>query len=140
MKKIILVEDNPAMVEIYREYFRKTGYDVELAKNAREIIQEFASIKSGQSEKPDLILMDLMLPYAGGVDILKTAKKDENLKGIPIFVFSNYENPDVLKDLERENIKPEKYLIKTNHTPAELIGIIKDHFSREEEKRKTNLA
>jgi CheY-like chemotaxis protein len=138
-KKIILVEDDPGLIDIYREIFQRTSFDVEIAKTGTEMLQESVHIKNGVSMKPDLILLDLMKPGAEGVKILETFKTDPQLKNIPIFVLTNYENPDMEKTLKRNLIWPERYLIKANHTPFELIGIIKTYLGSETEK-KTRLA
>lgn len=128
MKKIILVEDDEGLIDIYREVFQHTGFDIEVARTAKEIKGELDHIMCGLSKMPDLILLDIMLPDAKGTEILRIAKQDPELKRVPVFVLTNYENPDTQKELERQNIKPEKYLIKVNHNPSELIGIINDYF------------
>jgi CheY-like chemotaxis protein len=92
----------------------------------------------GESEKPDLIIMDLMLPYANGAQVLKSIKKSHFTRDIPVFVLSNYQNPDLQNDLDNNELRPEKYLIKTEHTPAQIMGIIGQHFAAKEVK--TNLA
>ena len=139
MPKIILVEDNPALIDIYRQVFSRTNFDVELATSAAEIRKEMECMMSGLSQKPDLIIMDLMLPEAHGLDILKLAKRDPELKSIPIFVLSNYENPDMEKDLHREKIWPERYLIKAHYTPAELLATIR-HYLGEKPRINTRTA
>lgn len=140
VKKIILVEDDPGLIDIYREIFLRTSFDVEIAKTGSEILMECYHIRSGASAKPDLILLDLMLPDADGVKILETIKKDSQLNCIPVFVLTNYENPDVEKELRQNKIWPERYLIKANHTPFELIGMIKTYFGSGQAEKKTRLA
>ncbi|HOX30277.1 MAG TPA: response regulator [Candidatus Paceibacterota bacterium] len=139
MKKIILVENDPAAIDVYREIFQKTDFDVEIAQTREEMAEELFLIKHGASLRPDLILMDLMRPGSGGSSILEQVKKDVALRKIPIFVLTNYENPDFEKDLQKNRIWPDKYLIKANHTPAELLGLINKHF-KAKQKEKTRLA
>lgn len=134
-KKIILVENDPAAIEVYREIFQKTDFDVEIAKSGREMIQELDLIKNGGSTPPDLILLDLMRPDAGGSKILERVKKDAKLRNIPVFVLTNYENPDMEKDLQKNGIWPEKYLIKANHTPTELLGMINKYLNVSPERK-----
>ena len=128
-KKIILVEDDQQLLAIYRKMFEQTDYDVETATSAHQISEELRLIRMGESEKPDLIIMDLMLPYANGAQVLKSIKKSHFTRDIPVFVLSNYHNNE---------LRPEKYLIKTEHTPAQIMGIIGQHFAAKEVK--TNLA
>ena len=128
-KKIILVEDDQQLLEVYRQMFSGCDYDIEVATSADQISEELRLIRTGASVKPDLIMMDLMLPYANGEQVLKSIKKSYHTKDIPVFVLSNYQNPDLHKSLESQNIFPEKYLIKSNYTPAEIIGLVNQHFS-----------
>jgi CheY-like chemotaxis protein len=139
MKKIILVENDTDAIDMYREIFQKTDFDVELAQTREEMAEELFLIKNGASPRPDLILLDLMRPGAGGSMILEQAKRDMALRGIPIFVLTNYENPDLKKDLKRNHIWPDRYLIKANHTPAELLGII-NKYLKAQPAEKTRLA
>ena len=127
-KKIILAEDDSSLLDVYRQMFKEADYDIEVASTVSELSEELRLIRMGHSQKPDLIILDMMHPNVGGVEILKSIKKSCLTKDIPVFVMSNYHNPDLHCDLERQNIFPEKYLIKTNHTPAQILGIINNHF------------
>lgn len=128
-KKIILVEDDASLLDVYRHIFKGTDYDVEVATTAGEISEELRLIRMGRAAKPDLIIMDLMLPHANGEQVLRSVKKSYLTRDIPVFVLSNYQNPDLHRSLASQNIFPEKYLVKSNYTPAEIIAIINQHFS-----------
>jgi CheY-like chemotaxis protein len=128
-KKIILAEDDKNLLDVYRKMFSVTDYDVEVATSADQISEELRLVRTGNSTKPDLIIMDLMLPYANGEQVLRSIKKSYHTKDIPVFVLSNYQNFDLHESLASQNIMPEKYLIKSNYTPAEIIGLINQHFS-----------
>jgi len=130
MKKIILVESDPKLVDIYRRTFEKTDFDVELASKKDEMLEELRDIRTGTAPKPDLVILDFMLADGNGVEILKAIKKHIITKDIPVFAVTNYQNRDFDRDIAKQNIAPEKYLIKANHTPAELLNIIHDHFNR----------
>lgn len=137
-KKIILAEDDKQLLEIYRQMFLGLDYDIEVATSADQMAEELRLIRMGVSSRPDLIMMDLMLPYANGEQVLKSIKKSFHTKDIPVFVLSDYQNPDFHESLESQNIFPEKYLIKSNYTPAEIIGLVNQHFSAL--RPKTNLS
>ena len=80
-------------------------------------------LKLAATEKPDLILLDLILPRIHGFDVLKKLKEDDETKNIPIIVLTNLEGTgDVEKALE---LGATTYLIKTNYTLEEIIAKIK---------------
>lgn len=127
-KKIILAEDDKLLLDVYRRIFSSTDYDIEVATSSEQMTEELRAIRMGESAKPDLIIMDLMLPNANGSEVLRSIKKSYHTKDIPVFVLSNYQNPDLRRDLESQNIMPERYLIKSNYTPAEILGMVNRHF------------
>ena len=137
-KKIILAEDDKHLLEIYRHMFSGFDYDIEVATTADQMAEELRLVRMGASSKPDLIMMDLMLPFANGQEVLKSIKKSYHTKDIPVFVLSNYQNPDLAESLAAQNIVPEKYLIKSDYTPSEIIGLVNQHFSTL--RPKTNLS
>lgn len=122
--KILLIEDDPATIDIYEEIFRKAGFVIEVLTWGKEGLEALEKIKSGEREKPDLVLLDLILPDINGIEILRKAKSDEDLKDIPFFVLTNYTDPRLEKEIRRLGI--EKYIIKTSCTPSQLAKVIKD--------------
>jgi len=128
-KKLIiwLIEDDLPTKEIYDAALNAAGYTVECIDTGREIYEKFEEIKQGKKEKPDLVLLDLILPDANGIEILKKAKDDDILKNLSFFIFTNYTDPD----LEREALKMEadKYIVKTNFIPSQILGMIKEWFA-----------
>lgn len=137
-KKIILAEDDETFIGAYRRMFAGTEYDIEVADSAHKLSEELRLVRMGHSPKPDLIIMDLMCPYANGQEILKSIKKSFFTRDIPVFVLSNYHNPDLHKELSARGLMPEKYLIKADYTPSEIVSIISSHFAKI--KPKTGLA
>lgn len=125
-KKILLIEDDLPTVEIYEDVLKKAGFETETFKWGKKGLERLEEIKEGKKEKPDLILLDLILPDINGIEILEKAKKEEKLKDIPFFVLTNYGDPELEKESWRLGI--EKYIVKTNYTPSQLVKIIKDWF------------
>src|SRR5882724_8011507 len=83
MKKILIIEDDRLVANIYRNKFATENYEAEVALDGEgglEAIQKF---------KPDVVLLDLMLPKVTGVELLKKIRAQEGLKNLPIIVFSN---------------------------------------------------
>jgi len=131
MKKIILIESDPYQINLYRRVFAKTGFDVELATTKEEMLEELRQIRNGDSAKPDLVLLDFVLSDGHGVEILKAIKKNFLTKEIPVFAVTNYQNPDLERQMIQSGVMPEKYLVKAHHTPAQMIKTINNFFEKE---------
>ena len=138
-KKIILVESNPDLVEIYRRTFQKTDFDVEHASKKNEMLEELRDIRNGVSARPDLVILDFVLSDGDGVEILKAMKKNILTKSIPVFAITNYQNPTLDHKIKQMGIEPEKYLIKAHYTPGELVELI-GHYFEPKEKQMTTLS
>ena len=78
-----------------------------------------------KKEKPDLILLDILLPKENGITFLKKMKEIENVSDIPIIAFSNYDDQRTKKDAFELGVKD--YLIKTQYTPKELVEEVKKY-------------
>ena len=104
MKKILVVEDDPDVLKVVIFRLEKAGYDTVTAKDgqvALDLIQEL---------KPDLVLLDLILPVIDGYTLCRQVKTDEKLKHIPIILFTGI-MPASLPRKVRE-LKADDYLIK----------------------------
>lgn len=118
MKKLLIVEDEKVLMEMYLAKFNKQDLTI-LSANSAE--QGFAIAKK---EKPDLILLDILLPMGSGIDLLEKIRKDEDIKDTKVLTFSNYDELDTKKRaLELGSID---YLIKTNYTPNQIFKIIQN--------------
>lgn len=124
--KILLIEDEAELVEIYEEILRKAGFEIETLKWGNAVLERLKEIEEGKVKKPDLILLDLILPDINGMKILERARAEKRTKDIPFFILTNYSDPE-LERISRE-FKVEKYLIKTEVTPVQLVQIIKKWF------------
>ena len=124
--KILLIEDEPQLVDIYNTVLSKAGFTVETFKYGEQAKERLVAIRGG-AEKPDLILIDLILPDMNGIEILEEAKKYPETKDIPCFVSTNYFNADLEKKCLE--LKAEKFLLKTDHTPKELAELVTQRLS-----------
>lgn len=117
MKKILLVEDDPFLVDIYTKKLKELGYDTDVAFEGEE------ALKKIQEKMPDLILLDIVLPNLNGWEMLRKIKKDEKLKDLKTIILSNLGQKDeVEKGLALGAVK---YLIKAHHTPSQVVAEIK---------------
>lgn len=116
-KKILIIEDDKFLRELIAQKLLKEGYDVIWAIDGEE------GVKKAIEEKPDLVLLDLILPGIDGFEVLAKIKEDSVISEAPVIILSNLGQKD---DVERGiNLGASDYLIKAHFTPAEIIGKIK---------------
>jgi len=123
--KILLIEDEVSAIMIYEKVLRKAGFQVETLMFGQEALAELREIKEGKKEKPDLVLLDLILPDINGMEVLKKAKKEKEVKDIPFVILTNYSDPKIKKMGEKLGAK--EYIVKTNITPEEIVMIVKKY-------------
>ena len=117
MKKILIVEDDKFLRELIVQKLNKEGYNVSEAIDGEE------GIKKIKEKKPDLVLLDLILPGIDGFEVLTKMKEDSTLSSIPVIILSNLgQKDDVEKGLKLGAVD---YLIKAHFTPGEIIEKIK---------------
>jgi len=122
--KILIIEDDISIIRLYKEAFKMAGLEIEILNTGKKGIERLREIREGEKEKPNLILLDLILPDMNGLSILKEAKKHPETKDIKIFALTNYSNPEINQELVKEGI--DKILIKSQYSLKELINIIKE--------------
>jgi len=117
MKKILFIEDESALQKTFGEVLKQEGYEMISALDGE------TGLRLAKSEKPDLILLDLILPKIHGFDVLKKLKGDKETKDIPVIVLTNLEKiEDVDKALE---LGATTYLIKAQYSLEEVVEKIK---------------
>jgi len=116
-KKILLIEDDKFLRELIIQKLAKEDYDLFEAVNGEE------GIKIAKSQKPDLMLLDLILPEVDGFEVLSRMKEDSELSQIPVIILSNLgQKDDIEKGLKLGAVD---YLIKAHFTPNEIIEKVK---------------
>ncbi|HEY4694434.1 MAG TPA: response regulator [Candidatus Nanoarchaeia archaeon] len=117
MKKILLIEDDPFLVKLYAEIFTDEGYNFDSSVGG---VGGLEKVKVG---KPDLIILDIMIPEMNGLDVLDKLKADSATKEIPVLILTNLSS----KEEEERALKAGalKYLIKTQYEPEKLIQVVK---------------
>jgi DNA-binding response OmpR family regulator len=111
--KILIVEDEEVLSLVLGEKFNNEGYEIMIAKDGDE------AQPKAKKFKPDVILLDLILPKKGGLDILEDFKKDSELKPIPVIVLSNLETDETIK--KSLALGAIDYFVKTQHPIAEIV-------------------
>jgi CheY-like chemotaxis protein len=113
MKKILIVEDEEIMIDLLQRKLTREGYEVSVARDGDE------GLKAMREVKPDLILLDIIMPKMGGFEVMEEMNKDPELKKIPIIIVSNSGQPVELDNAQKLGAKD--WLIKTEFDPQEVI-------------------
>ncbi|MBU3942960.1 response regulator [Patescibacteria group bacterium] len=117
MKKILLVEDDPFLIEIYTTKLKEAGYEVNIAEDGD------AALRKVKELIPDLMLLDVVLPNFNGWEILRKIKADDAVKIVKVVILSNLgEKEEIEKGIELGAIR---YLVKAHYTPSEVITEVK---------------
>ncbi|MBD3281901.1 response regulator [Candidatus Uhrbacteria bacterium] len=114
--KIVFIEDDAFLAQIYTKALDQAGYDVALAQNGEE------GLKLIEREHPSLILLDILLPHMDGFEVLETLKSRPALQPIPVLVITNLGNKE---DVDRAaSLGAAGYLIKAHALPKDVVGKI----------------
>lgn len=111
--KILIVEDETTLSGVLSDKFEKEGHKTKIVDTGTEVLavaQEF---------KPDLILLDLLLPEKSGLEVLKELKETEELKGIPVVVASNLDDDENIKKALK--LGAVDYFVKSQHPINEIV-------------------
>jgi CheY-like chemotaxis protein len=116
MKKILIVEDDQLVATAYKKRFTETGYEVEWAPDGLE------GIKMVTTVKPDVVLLDLLMPRLDGIEVLKYIRAHPDLKHLPVIVFSNSYMTNLVENAWRAGA--DQCLMKASTTPAQLFDAV----------------
>ncbi|MEK9194847.1 MAG: response regulator [Patescibacteria group bacterium] len=127
-KIIVLIEDEEVMVNLLVNKLEKAGYIVKTALDGMD------GLGLVRSEKPDLVLLDMMLPRLNGFGILEKLSEEKILPGLPIIIISNSGQPIEIDRALKLGVRD--YLIKVNFDPNELLMKVARLFGIEENEKK----
>ncbi len=118
MKTILFIEDEPTLQKAISQFLEKKGYEIKSALDGE------IGIAMAKEFKPDLILLDLILPKKDGFEVLKEIKGNDEIKHIPVIVLTNLEgDTDIEKVL---SLGATTYLVKANYELEEIVKKIKE--------------
>lgn len=120
-KRILVIDDEEQIIKALVRKLEQGGFEVLTAADGKEGLQK------ALSEKPDLILLDLILPYLDGISLLDRIKNDARGKKIPVLVLSNLDDANKVKESRRQGISD--YLVKTAWTLDEILEKVKNTLS-----------
>jgi len=118
MKTILYIEDNAVIVQIYRTALLREGFQVEVAEDG------LTAARMLSKAKPDLVLLDIMLPTLTGVDVIKYIRSTPALKSTPVIILSDASKADLAMEAIASGV--DRVYLKSQCTPAMLIGAINE--------------
>jgi len=116
VKTILLVDDDAIIIQVYRAKLLREGFVVEVAQDG------LTAMKLLKAEKPDLVVLDLMMPKFSGADVLKFIRADPALKSTPVIVLSNAYMTDLAR--QAADVGAEAAVLKSDCTPAQLLDAV----------------
>jgi len=120
--KIMIVEDDSFVVDIYRTKLLQENFQVVGAVNGIEALDKL------DKEKPDLVLLDIVMPYMDGIEVLKKIRSNDAYKSLPVVLLTNLSQKDEIgKGME---LGATDYLIKSHFTPSEVLEKIKVYLTK----------
>ena len=117
-KTILIIEDEEMLSSMYKVKFDNEGYQVLTATDG------VSGLDLAAKDKPDLILLDIIMPKLDGFAVLKKLKTDPATKTIPVVLLTNLGQDEDLK--RGKELGAAGYLIKANNTPSEVINKVKN--------------
>ncbi len=116
--KILITDDDEALLKLYDLQLRTSGYTVVTATNGDDCLEK------ASSEKPDLILLDIVMPRKDGLATLKALKDNPETANIPIVMLTNFGQEDLIQNAL--NSGATEYLLKYRVTPTEMSAKVAD--------------
>jgi len=117
MTKVLLIEDDPLLVNIYSTYFRNEGFE------SSSVTDGSTALDKVKDYEPDIILLDLMMPKLGGLGVLEALSKAGNKA--PVIVYTNLDTEEKKKEvLEKGAVD---FVSKSHTDPQDVLDIIKKH-------------
>lgn len=115
--KIAIIEDDIAIVQMYRMKFESEGYNVVTAGDGE------AGLELVKNESPDIVLLDLMMPEMNGDEMLIKLRKESWGKDVPVIVLTNMGESEAPKSIKENGVK--KFIVKADMTPKDVADTVK---------------
>jgi len=130
MKKILIIEDNQIVANVYRNKLAVEGYQIEVALDGEN------GLKMMRTFQPDIMILDLMLPKMSGVDVIKEVRGEADFAKLPIIVFSNTYLTNLIQEAWKAGAN--KCLSKASCSPKEILDVVRNTIGDSETMTKTH--
>ncbi|MBI2023485.1 response regulator [Candidatus Giovannonibacteria bacterium] len=121
-KKVLIVDDDEFLLDMYVLKFREAGFEVEIARNGEEAVEKAESLN------PDIILLDVVMPKTDGFDVLRALKKKNVAQKALLFLLTNLGQKE---DIERGmKLGANDYIVKAHFTPSEVVAKVNSYIEK----------
>lgn len=117
MPRALIIDDDAFLAGIYAAKMEQAGYTVQVAGSARDAVHK------AEGATPDVVLLDVMLGNANGLDVLSYLRATAGCEATPIVMVSNQDDAQVVAEARRRGASD--YLVKGYHTPSEIVAKVK---------------
>ncbi len=117
-KKVLLVDDDPLIIQTYQTEFELSDFEVFSAQDGQ------TGMKLAKEVNPNAILLDILMPMVSGLDLLRKLKEDQETSGIPVFMLTNIGQDQAVKEALDRGAKD--FILKYRFTPAEVVAKVKE--------------
>jgi len=124
--KIVIIEDDEILSKVLQEELAEAGYEVKQAFDGKK------GIELAESEQPDLVLLDILLPQKDGFAVLDVMKKSPTTSAIPVIIISNLGSDEELK--KGLAMGASDYIVKSQHTTAQVAELVKNFLAKKIDK------
>lgn len=124
MKKILIVDDEPLVLKALTDKLNSENFTTDYALDGQEALLKISR------EKPDLILLDIIMPKLDGISVLKKLKQSQETKNIPVIILSNLYDDEKMQELLKTNNTD--YLIKVEHSLNDIVKRVKEKLNNSE--------
>ena len=119
---LFFVEDEPDIVELYSFAFERAGFRVESVMNGKDALERLKTFTEADLVIPNVMILDILLPDASGMDILRETRKNAMFNKTPIIMFTNYSSDEIREEIS--HTINTKYLLKMEVSPDQLVDEI----------------
>jgi DNA-binding response OmpR family regulator len=122
MSKLVIIEDEPAISEMYRFKLNLDGFTVFTAADGQQ------GLEACEAHMPDLILLDLKMPVMTGDEMLEKLRQTDWGADIRVVILTNISRDEAPHNLRLLSV--DRYIVKAHHTPAQVVDIVKEVLAR----------
>ncbi len=113
--KIFFVEDEPGIADLYCMSFGSNGFDIESFATGTDALKRLEEYRKDPSTRPDVIILDILLPDISGLDILKEVRKSREFDSVPVVMLTNYGTEEIKEAIK--STPNARHILKMDTSP-----------------------